>query len=113
MRRFRTVPAAIALILFLAATSGILLAIMPEEPENTPEDDMWLVYFALKRGDNPPDGLDTAGLRTLLAALDPEASGAADRITILDYHLTEWGPGLEVRHTASPRTFRIGHDGVY
>jgi hypothetical protein len=113
MRTYRLIPAILAVIAFLVVANLLLGWMVPEPPQPTPEDDMWLVYFAVVHAGDPPQELDDSGLRTLLGRLDPALEPLADRVTVRSYTRKKWGFELVASHDATSSEYRITADGVY
>jgi hypothetical protein len=115
VRTYRTVPALVAVVLFLAVGDCVLLAVLPSGPSEEgvpPEQEMWLVYFALMRQDEVPETLGADDLRRVLEALDPAVGEVADRVTIRSYTRDQYGFLLELEHSGDGKTYRITSDGL-
>ena len=113
MRDYRPLPAILGVIVFLVVANALLGWMIPEPPQPKPEDDMWLVYFAVVHAGDPPQDLDDSGLRSLLGRLDPAVEPLADRVHVLSYTRKKWGFELVASHDAASSDYRITPDGVY
>jgi hypothetical protein len=115
VRSYRTLPALVAVVLFLVVGDLILLAVLPGGSAAAavpPEQEMWLVYFALMRSGEPPATLGADDLRRLLAALDPAVAEVADRVTVRTYTRDQYDFVLEAEHSGDGKTYRITSYGL-
>lgn len=111
MRTYRLAPTVAAVALFLVAGNLLVLWSMPEEVVNTPEDDAWIVYYAVVFEPEPPANLTTSDLESLARRLDPSAAEAATRFTVVAYEGTEYGFRLRASHVDG-EDFLITSNGV-
>lgn len=113
MRTYRPLQTAVALALFVIVGNLILVALLPGPAPASPHDEMWMVYFAVLRGGDPPAQLDDPALRSMLVALDPAAEEVAERVRVRGWEARGRGFTLEAEHTGDGRLYRITPDGVY
>jgi hypothetical protein len=113
VRSYRPGPTVVALALFVIVGDLILVALLPGPVPASPQDEMWMVYYAVLRCGEPPAQLDDPALRSLLVALDPAAEEVAERVRVRGWEAREGGFTLEAEHTGDGRLYRITPDGVY
>lgn len=96
-RPYRTLPTLAAFLLFLAAGSLLVRAIVGGGQELTPREEMHCVYYALTFPAQPPETLTSLALEELLGRLDERFKPIAGQISILSY--ASDGNGFELRAT--------------
>ena len=115
MRTYRTVPALLAVVLFLVVGDCVLLAVLPSGSSGAdvpPEQEMWLVYFALMRSPELPTTLGDDNLRRVLEALDPAVGEVAERVRVRSYTRDQYGFVLEAEHSGDNKVYRITSYGL-
>jgi len=113
VRPYRPLPTILVVVAFLVAGNALVAWMQPDKAQPaTPEEEMWLVYFALAHAGDPPDALDRETLRAALGRLDPAVEEVADRVSVLSYSTNQYGFVLEARHQGDPRPYRITSYGL-
>lgn len=113
MITYRVAPTVAVVVVFFIVANGALMLILggPKPQGGEPDHEAWLVYYALRYADELPESIDEASLRSLLAALDPDAPAVLRRFEIVSFTREGKKYELKLRHE-NGKVFRLTRGGV-